>query len=93
MEWFSTLEVVPTIVSLRAKVEAIVRDELDRSGNWLRGLSAEDREAAEILIHSVVNKILHDPMTTLKEESRHHGGPAYVAALRRLFRLEDGQGS
>jgi glutamyl-tRNA reductase len=93
LEWFSTLEVVPTIVSLRAKVETIVRDELDRSGNWLRGLSAEDREAAEILIHSIVNKILHDPMTTLKEESRHHGGPAYVAALRRLFRLEDGQGS
>ena len=87
LEWFNTLEVVPTIVSLREKVDAIVREELGRSGAWLRTLPAEDAESVEILINSIVNKILHDPMTSLKEESQHDEGMVYVAALRRLFRL------
>jgi glutamyl-tRNA reductase len=88
LEWFNTLEVVPTIVSLREKVEAIVQEELERSGAWLRTLNAGDRESVEILANSIVNKILHDPTTSLKEESRNRGGMAYVAVLRRLFRLE-----
>jgi glutamyl-tRNA reductase len=90
LEWFNTLEVVPTIVSLREKVEAIVQEELERSGPWLRTLNAGDRESVEILANSIVNKILHDPTTSLKEESRNQGGLAYVAVLRRLFRLEKG---
>jgi len=91
LEWFNTLEVVPTIVSLREKVAAIVREELERSGAWLRTLNTEDRELVEILANSIVNKILHDPMTALKEESQNPGGTAYVAALRRLFRLGEGK--
>lgn len=90
LEWFNTLEVVPTIVSLREKVEAIVREELERSGAWLRTLNTQDRESVEILANSIVNKILHDPMTSMKEESQHPGGLAYVAVLRRLFRLGNG---
>ncbi|MDQ5987874.1 MAG: Glutamyl-tRNA reductase [Syntrophus sp. SKADARSKE-3] len=91
LTWFNTLEVVPTIVSLREKVEGIVREEMERSGAWLRNMKAEDRESVEILAKSIVNKILHGPMTALKEESQHQGGPAYVATIRRLFRLEDGE--
>jgi glutamyl-tRNA reductase len=72
-------------------VEGIVRDELERSGAWLRNMKAEDRESVEILANTIVNKILHDPMTALKEESQHQGGLAYVATIRRLFRLEDGE--
>ena len=88
--WFNTLEVVPTIVSLREKVEAIVRDELSDSGGWFRNLSDDDRKAVEILVNSIVNKILHDPVTMLKEESQDQGGRLYVAALRKLFRLGNG---
>ena len=90
LHWFNTLEVVPTIVSLRGKMEGIVRDELERSESWLQTLRAEDRETFEILAKSIINKILHDPVTALKEESQYRGGMTYVAALRRLFRLENG---
>jgi glutamyl-tRNA reductase len=90
LEWFRTLEVVPTIVALRDKVEAIVREEMEKSGAWLRTLDPENRQSVEILASSIVNKILHDPMTSLKEESQNQGGMVYVAALRRLFRLENG---
>ncbi|MDI9570093.1 MAG: glutamyl-tRNA reductase [Pseudomonadota bacterium] len=86
--WFDTLAVVPVIVSLREKADAIVSGELERAEGWLRNLRPEDREAAALLAQAIVNKLLHDPMTRLKEESRNGAAPAYVAALRRLFRLD-----
>ncbi len=85
--WFNTLAVVPTIVSLREKMEGIVKGELERSSSWMRNLSEEERDRVEILASSIVNKILHDPMTGLKEESRDKDALPFVAAIRRLFNL------
>jgi glutamyl-tRNA reductase len=85
--WFNTLEVVPTIVALREKVEGIVKGELEKSASWLRKLEEEERNRVEILTASIVNKILHDPMTGLKEESREKDALPFVAAVRRLFKL------
>jgi glutamyl-tRNA reductase len=85
--WFNALEVVPTIVALREKVEGIVKGELERSSTWLGKLDEEERNRVEILAASIVNKILHDPMTGLKEESREKDALPFVAAVRRLFKL------
>ncbi len=85
--WFNALEVVPTIVALREKMEGIMKGELERSASWLRRLSEEERNRVEILAASIVNKILHDPMTGLKEESREKDALPFVAAVRRLFKL------
>ncbi len=85
--WFNALEVVPTIVALREKVEGIVKGELEKSASWLRKLEEEERNRVEILTASIVNKILHDPMTGLKEESQEKDALPFVAAVRRLFRL------
>ena len=89
-EWFGTLKVVPTIVSLREKVEGIITGELGRSLSWMRNLSPEQRKNVEILTSSILNKVLHDPIAALKEESQNGGALPYIAALRRLFRLDDG---
>ncbi len=85
--WFNALEVVPTIVALREKVEGIVKGELEKSASWLGKLDAEERNRVEILTASIMNKILHEPMTGLKEESREKDAMPFVAAVRRLFRL------
>jgi len=85
--WFNALAVVPTIVAMRGKMEGIVRGELEKSARWLRELPEEDRLRIEGLAASVVNKILHDPITGLKEESREKDQLPYVAAVRRLFKL------
>jgi glutamyl-tRNA reductase len=85
--WFNTLAVVPTIVSLREKMEGIVKGELERSSSWIRNLSEEERERVGILASSIINKILHDPMTGLKEESRDKDVLPFVGAIRRLFNL------
>ncbi|MFZ4439232.1 MAG: glutamyl-tRNA reductase [Syntrophales bacterium] len=86
-KWFNALAVVPTIVALRGKMDEIVRGEMERSARWLGGLEAEERSRIEWLAASIVNKILHDPITGLKEESAEKDELPYVAAVRRLFKL------
>lgn len=88
-EWYNTLEVVPTIVSLREKMEGIIRGELVKSGSWMENLTEEERKNIEGLANSIINKVLHDPITGLKEESRDNGALPYIAAIRRLFGLDD----
>ncbi|MDD5712483.1 MAG: glutamyl-tRNA reductase [Smithellaceae bacterium] len=86
--WVNSLQVVPTIVSLREKTQIIVKGEMERLSARFRNMTGEDRESMAILIDSVVNKILHDPITHLKEESEQQAALPYVAALRRLFDLD-----
>jgi len=88
--WFRSLEVVPTIVSLREKAEGILKGELDKSLGWMQNLSPEQRKNVEILTSSILNKVLHDPIVAMKEESQNGGVLPYIAALRRLFKLDDG---
>ncbi|MDD5475242.1 MAG: glutamyl-tRNA reductase [Syntrophales bacterium] len=89
IRWKATLEVVPTIVDLKSKVESITRGELDRSMAWMSGMGEEERNNVETLIRTVTNKILHEPVKSLKEECENGGGHSYIAALRRLFGLEE----
>jgi len=86
--WFDALDVVPTIVALRKKLEGVARGELEQIASWLACLPEEDRRKVEYLAAAVVNKILHDPVTALKDESIDGGGLPYVAAAGRLFGLD-----
>ena len=84
--WFNALEVVPTIVALREKLERIQGAELAKAA-WLERLPEAERRRVEGLTASILNKILHDPIVGLKEESRQKDALPYVAAIRRLFNL------
>jgi glutamyl-tRNA reductase len=85
--WLEQLEVVPTIVALRQKVEAIRRSELQKTLNGWKGLSDAEREALDSLTTAIVNKILHTPITRLKQKDQRTEA-FYVDATRRLFDLE-----
>jgi len=87
--WLKELEAVPTIVSLRAKAEGIVRQEMEKSLSWMQKLSEEDRGKVDNLVKSVVNKILHAPVTVMKEESSEISSKGIVDAVRQLFRLDE----
>jgi glutamyl-tRNA reductase len=87
--WIKELEAVPTIVSLRAKAEGIVRQELEKSQGFLQKLTEEDREKVDNLVKSVVNKILHAPVAVMKEESSEVTSKGIVDAVRQLFRLDE----
>jgi glutamyl-tRNA reductase len=85
--WLEHLEVVPTIVALRDKMEGIRRAELEKTLNALKDLSPREREALELMTAAIVNKILHAPITRLKQHD-HRSEAFYVDATRRLFDLE-----
>lgn len=86
--WLKRLQVVPTIVDLRDKVESIIQGEMARANSWIKNLGEGERENVEILINSIINKILHDPVTGLKEESENGAANPYVAVIKRLFKLD-----
>lgn len=88
INWQKELESVPTIVSLRNKAGEIVKDEMDKAAGWMQNLDKEDQEKIDNLVNSIVNKVLHAPVSVLKEESSDISSRDIVAAVRRLFRLD-----
>jgi glutamyl-tRNA reductase len=88
LNWLRSLDVVPTIVSLRQRVEEIRQAELAKALGRLGALSPEQREAVAAMTQSMVNKILHQPMTELKRRATLQDGHLYTSVLRRLFGLE-----
>jgi glutamyl-tRNA reductase len=81
------LEVVPTIVSLREKLEAIRRAELERALARLPGSGEETRRVMEALSQAIVNKVLHAPMVKLKASSRAGHGRRWTDMISELFGL------
>ena len=78
---------MPTIVALREKIEAIRRAELQKTLGALKDLDPRERDALEAMTEAIVNKILHAPITRLKQRDR-RSEAFYVDAARRLFDLE-----
>jgi glutamyl-tRNA reductase len=80
-------EIVPTIVSLRARLEAIRQQEVTRALARLPDASPETRQTVEALSHAIVNKILHTPIVKLRESSRSGHGGSWTAFVHELFGL------
>ncbi len=87
--WLEALDVVPVIVSLRDKVEAIRAGETARASAVLAGLTREQREAIDYLTHAIVNKILHGPVSRLKNRGALRRDARFVETVRQLFGLGD----
>ena len=91
--WLSALRAVPTIKHLRERVEGIRSAEVERALRRLE-LGDGERDAVEALTRSIVNKILHAPVSRLRQEAEREEGMAYLEAARVLFGLdEDDDGS
>jgi glutamyl-tRNA reductase len=82
--WQASLEVVPTIASLRARAEAIRSAELSKAK-----LSERERAAVESITSQIVNKLLHLPTVRMKEAAAAADAVLYADAVRHLFGLED----
>ncbi|MFP4014260.1 MAG: glutamyl-tRNA reductase [Chitinispirillaceae bacterium] len=67
-------DIVPTMVSIRARAEEIRKKNLEKAIGNLQ-LSEPDRQSIDSLTRSIVNKILHDSETKLRE---------YSSALKKL---------
>jgi glutamyl-tRNA reductase len=81
------VEVIPTIVSLRARLEEIRLAEVKRTLARLPDASPEQRAAIEALSTGIVNKILHAPITKLRESSRTGVSRSVLELVHELFGL------
>ena len=88
-QWLQSLEVTPTIMALRTKADDIKRVEVEKTLGRLTNLSASERELVEAMASSIVNKLIHNTMVTLKAEVNSSDGAAFVEAARRFFSLGD----
>ncbi|MCI0548345.1 MAG: glutamyl-tRNA reductase [Candidatus Rokubacteria bacterium] len=84
------LEVVPTIVSLREKLESIRRGEVAKALARLPEASADTRVVIEALSQAIVNKVLHAPIVKLRDSSRDGHGRRWTQLIAEVFGLGAG---
>ncbi|MEW5974862.1 MAG: glutamyl-tRNA reductase [Acidobacteriota bacterium] len=82
-------DLAPTIVSLRQHWDQIRREELTRAKKRLGELSAEQEAALESLTESLMNKLLHGPISELKQLSRQPARKDYVDSIKRILGLKE----
>ena len=83
-EWRASLDVVPTIVGLRALAEEIRDGELERVSD---GLSDDERRRLESVTSKILAKLLHLPTIRMKEAALAADGVVMADVVRHLFGL------
>ena len=74
----------PTIAALVEWAEQLRAEEVARTFDTGRPIDDATRERVEVLTRSMVRKLLHGPVTRLRES----GDPATTVAIREAFRLD-----
>ena len=85
--WLESREIIPTLVALRRRFEAIRRAELTRLEPKLSALSPEARTRLAEITRLIVEKLLLTPTEQLKSVGDGTIRVGYADALNRLFRL------
>ncbi|MFA4885584.1 MAG: glutamyl-tRNA reductase, partial [Desulfotomaculaceae bacterium] len=88
MRWHGIQFVVPTISAFKKWGEEIKQKELRRALNRLGELSEHDQKVVCSLANSIVNQILHTPVTQLKKYALTVEGHLYTEIMQNLFDLE-----
>jgi len=88
--WNRSRQMGPIIDQLFKRYHAMAQEEVARTVNKLTSITEEERHHLEELARRVVNKLLHDPIHTLRESDGSHGATApYLHALTKLFHLPE----
>ena len=80
---------VPVIAQLRAEFDVVKRAELERLLNKIPNATEDERREIEYFAERLVNKLIHPPLQSLREEAHADEEHGLLDALRRLFRLGD----
>lgn len=86
--WAESLQVVPTIVALRRKLEGIARHEMKRTLQGLTANSEALEPALTRMTDAMISKIMHHPTMMLKKDDFHGDKSVYLDAARKLFSLD-----
>jgi glutamyl-tRNA reductase len=90
--WHRQRELGPSIHRLYNRYHAIAQEELGRTLNKLPNVTEAEKAHLEDLARRIVNKLLHDPVQTLRHADGDHGSTVpYLHALEKLFQLGEGE--
>ncbi len=88
LEWWDSLEAVPTINQLRASLESIRKEELQKALSRMGpDFSARERKVVEALSKGIINKILHTPVTKLRAPQTRPERQEALRVVEELFDL------
>lgn len=79
----------PVIRRLRREWQEPKQEELQRLLNKLPDLDSQEREEIRRSFDRLINKLLHPPLESLRDESRHGIPNTLLDALAKLFQLKD----
>jgi glutamyl-tRNA reductase len=88
MRWLGTQFMVPTIVFLKQKGEEIKQKALQQALRSLPDLSEQEQQVLVKLSNTIVNQLLHIPITQLKSYARAGEWHLYTEILQNLFDLK-----
>ncbi len=92
--WLEAQQVTPTIVMLRRKFEEVKNTEVAKAIAMLGPEDPKTKKVMESLASSILNKVLHPPITALKKDVDGRDVTELVATVRELFDLpENGEPS
>jgi glutamyl-tRNA reductase len=86
--WVSALEVTPTIIALRSLFDEVRKAELARTIASWKDLRPEQEKRLEALTGAIISKLLHNPISVLKQNGQGNRNDLYIDALRQLFDLK-----
>jgi glutamyl-tRNA reductase len=87
-DWYASLEVVPTIVALRNKLESIAETEIKKTLQSNK-IPESGAQAIKKMADSLINKILHNPTMFLKKKSMTGDKSNHIDLVRKLFKLDE----
>ncbi|HTI36139.1 MAG TPA: glutamyl-tRNA reductase [Vicinamibacterales bacterium] len=85
--WMQSRDIIPTVIALRRRFDAVRRAELNRLEPKLAGLPPEARARVDEITHLIVEKLLLTPTEQLKGLTDEAMMVTYADALNRLFGL------
>jgi glutamyl-tRNA reductase len=88
-QWFERLEVVPTILDIRARAEQIRQEEISKTLSRLNSADASDKERVEQMSRALVNKLLHEPTLALKRRRAPDEEAILIGVVREIFDLDE----
>ncbi len=87
--WHQGLDITPTLLDLRKKIDSIAKKEADKTLRTLNHLSEKDCKAIQNMMKALTKKILHDPTVFLKHHALEDNKSMVIDITRELFKLDE----
>eukprot|EP01036_Dinobryon_divergens_P030699 gene30699-39983_t len=86
--WQQSLGAIPTIAKLQEKAETMRLEEMNKVSKKLASLSSKDLETVEKVTKGIVAKLLHGPMSHLRQQTEGDATRAAIKQVQQAFQLD-----